>query len=192
MIDAAVYQLSLKQNAEQTILNKQEQEIKDREDKAIADKQAKLDKTWNETVASRTAMLVAKEEALRKQQRDDELLANRWREENEEGIRREAQKQANARAEQARIKHIQLADGKEALRRKAEEKLVEREQAKFLSSLSANDDDKFVEICKAEIERNIALGKPVYTLLRALEFTAPQLLASKTIPIKKGAKKEDA
>ncbi len=191
MIDAAVLQLSLKQSGEQKILDKQEQEIKDREDKAIADKQAKADRTWNETVASRTAMLVAKEEALRKQQREDELLANRWREENEEGIRREAQKQADARAEQARIKHIQLEEGKVANLKKAENKLVEIEQARFLASLSSNDDERFVQICKAEIERNIQLGKPVYTLLRALEFVAPQLLAAKTYPEKRGKKKDE-
>jgi hypothetical protein len=190
MIDAAVYQLSIKKSADEVILNKQELEIKTREDKAIADKQAKLDRTWNETVASRTAMLTAKDQALRRQQIEDEKLANRWREENEEGIRREAKKQSDARAEQTRIKNIQLNDGRDQVRRRAEEKLIENEQSKFLSSLSSNDDSRFVEICKAEIERNISLGKPVYTLLRALEFAAPQLQAAKTISIKREKKTE--
>ena len=48
-------------------------------------------------------------------------------------------------------------------------------------SLQGDDDKKFTEACKSEIERNVRSGKPVYTLLRALEFTQPALLAAKTI-----------
>jgi hypothetical protein len=41
-----------------------------------------------------------------------------------------------------------------------------------------------------EIERNVALGKPVYTLLRALEFVAPPLLAAKLIKKQPGERKK--
>jgi hypothetical protein len=51
------------------------------------------------------------------------------------------------------------------------------------SSLTKDDDNKFSETCKSEIEKNVLLGKPVYTLLKALEFTQPALLAAKTIKI---------
>jgi hypothetical protein len=49
-------------------------------------------------------------------------------------------------------------------------KLRETEQTRFLQTIDTGDEGRFVEICKAEIERNIKAGKPVYTLLRALEY----------------------
>lgn len=94
-------------------------------------------------------------------------------------------KQQKAREEQARIKMIQLEKGREDARKKKEDKQLEIEQERFLQSLASNDDDRFVALCKAEIQRNVELGKPVYTLLRALEYTAPGLLAAKTVPIKR-------
>ena len=48
-----------------------------------------------------------------------------------------------------------------------------------MQSIDTNDEGRFVEICQAEIARNIKLGKPVYTLLRALEYRAPKLLPAK-------------
>lgn len=63
--------------------------------------------------------------------------------------------------------------------------MVEIEQEKFLQSMANDDEERFVRLCKAEIEKNVAEGKPVYTLLRALEFTAPGLIAAKTVPIKR-------
>lgn len=85
LIDAAVHQLSLKQNQEDTIMQKQGQEIKDREDKAIQDKQDKADKDWEVTVQSRTAMIQRKEAFKKAQKEQDDMMAAKWKRENEEG-----------------------------------------------------------------------------------------------------------
>lgn len=63
-------------------------------------------------------------------------------------------------------------------------------QAKILRAISSQDDDKFADICKAEIMRYAGEGKPVYTLMRALEATQPLLLAAKLDPTKRGKKGE--
>jgi len=63
--------------------------------------------------------------------------------------------------------------------------LVEIEQERFLASLNSDNDEKFLEACQAEIERNVKQGKPVYTILRAMEYVPPALLAAKTINLKK-------
>lgn len=105
----------------------------------------------------------------------------KWKLENEEAIRLEEEKRQRAKDENARIKMIQLEEGKRMQKKKQEDKIIEIEQEKFLASLSRDDDGKFLEACKAEIERNVKLGKPVYTILRAMEYTAPALLAAKTM-----------
>ena len=85
LIDAAVYQLSLKKSEEDTLMQKQGQEIKDREDKAIQDKQDKADRDWDITVQSRSAMIARKEAANKAQKEQDDFLAAKWKRENEEG-----------------------------------------------------------------------------------------------------------
>ena len=109
-----------------------------------------------------------------------DALARKFKAENEEGIRLEAEKQARAKEENTRIKLIQLEEGRLAQKKRMEDKLIEVEQDRFLASINKDNDEKFLEACKAEIERNVKLGKPVYTILRAMEYTAPALLAAKT------------
>ena len=78
-----------------------------------------------------------------------------------------------------KLKKIQYQEGLLANRRKVEARIIELEQAKILQSMGNQDDDKFAEICRAEIARYAAEGKPVYTLMRALETTQPALLPAK-------------
>lgn len=179
LIDRAVEQLASKTNTEQAILNKQINEQRAKEDRKEADKEARAKADWDATVASRTAQVNRKRDEMRRQMEEDDMLSDKWRRENEDAIRAEEEKQRKARLETIRIKDNQKEEGRERARKRAEEKLLEVEQAKFLASLEGNDDAKFVELCKAEIEKNIREGKPVYTLLRALEYTAPQLMAAK-------------
>lgn len=185
MIERAIENLARQSNQEQTILNKQIADQKEKEDKAIANKEEKLRREWEETVTSRTLQIDKKEKQSRLQKMEDDVLAKRFKEENEEAIRQEKEKQQRAKDENTRIKLIQLEEGKITKQKKEDDRLTEIEQSKFLSSLNKDDDKKFTEVCKKEIERNIKLGKPVYTLIKALEFTQPPLLAAKTIKINK-------
>ena len=117
---------------------------------------------------------------VRREKEASDALARKFKEENEEGIRVEAEKQARAKDANTRIKLIQLEEGKHAQKKRMEDKLIEIEQDRFLASINKDNDEKFLDACKAEIERNVKLGKPVYTILRAMEYTAPALLAAKT------------
>lgn len=95
------------------------------------------------------------------------------------GIKVEADKIINARKATIinKTEQKQVADQKKA--KEAEDHIREIEQTRFLQSIDTNDESRFIEICQAEIARNIKLGKPVYTLLRALEYRAPKLLPAK-------------
>ena len=67
IIDAAVKALALKSNTETAVLLKQDKEIKDREDKAIADKAARRKAEWDAIVNSRTNMINSKDEEFMRQ-----------------------------------------------------------------------------------------------------------------------------
>eukprot|EP01036_Dinobryon_divergens_P031252 gene31252-40620_t len=180
IIDRAILSLTNAGSKEATIMNKQALEIKEKADKEIADKEEKKRREWEETKVSRTAQIKRKEEEKRLEKEASDALARKFKADNEEGIRLEAEKQARAKEENTRIKLIQLEEGKLAQKKRMEDKLIEVEQDRFLASINKDNDEKFLEACKAEIERNVKLGKPVYTILRAMEYTAPALLAAKS------------
>jgi hypothetical protein len=185
MIDAAVKKLAEQQNHEEAILEKQVQNLKDKEDAVIAAKAARQEAIKKDIIESRTAQIEARERKERQQFDDDDVLVQRWRLENEEGIRAEEEKAKQRRQATVQIKTKQYNDGKEAARKKEEAKLMEIEQAKYLATIENSDDTRFVELCKAKIEENVRLGKPIYTLLRALDFHGPELLAAKTVKVTK-------
>jgi hypothetical protein len=183
LIDAAVEQLAHKTGHAAAILEKQVQDMKDKEDQRMAAKAAMLAADYENTVASRTAQVVKKQKEAAAMRIEDDRLVEKWRKENEDGIQAAKDKAVAARGETIRIKSMQKTDGEAVNRKKQEDKLREVEQTRFLQTIDTGDEGRFVEICRAEIERNIKMGKPVYTLLRALEFSAPPLLPARTIPL---------
>eukprot|EP00601_Ochromonadales_sp_CCMP2298_P005145 CAMPEP_0173177370 /NCGR_PEP_ID=MMETSP1141-20130122/4954_1 /TAXON_ID=483371 /ORGANISM="non described non described, Strain CCMP2298" /LENGTH=471 /DNA_ID=CAMNT_0014099765 /DNA_START=150 /DNA_END=1565 /DNA_ORIENTATION=+ len=183
LIDAAVEQLAHKTGHAAAILEKQVQDMKDKEDQRMAAKTAMLAADYENTVASRTAQVVKKQKEAAAMRIEDDRLVEKWRKENEDGIQAAKDKAVAARVETIRIKSMQKTDGEAVNRKKQEDKLREVEQTRFLQTIDTGDEGRFVEICRAEIERNIKMGKPVYTLLRALEFSAPPLLPARTIPL---------
>jgi hypothetical protein len=183
MIDAAVEQLKKQSGTEAAILEKQVQDQKDKEDRIFYEKQERQRREYEETVASRTAQVEKKRAFLEAQKIEDDRLVEKWRKENEDGIQREKEKVQRAKEATVACKATQYADGEAVRRKREEDRQREIEQTRFLQSIDVSDESRFVELCQAEIERNIKLGKPVYTLLRALEYSAPPLLPAKTIPI---------
>lgn len=190
IIDAAVTQLALKQNTEEAILEKQVQDLKDKEDAMLSAKAERNERIKQEIIASRLAQIERRENEMRKRHEEEDEMVQKWRKENEQAIEAEAEKARQQRMQTVKVKTQQYQDGKEAAKKKQEAKLYEIEQARFLATLENHDDQRFVESCKAKIEENIRLGKPVYTLLRALEYHQPELLAAKTIKVTKSKKEE--
>lgn len=179
IIDAAIEQLKKKTSHEEAILEKQIQDIKDREERELAAKEAMLRKQKADIDEGRRLQMARLEEERRRDYEEEQQMIERWRRENEDAIRHEREKEQKARLETIRIKKIQLDDAKERARRREEERLIELEQQRFLATLDNGDEAKFIALCKAEIEKNIKEGKPVYTLLKALEYAEPPLLPAK-------------
>lgn len=182
LIDRAVEQLSLKVNNESKVLNQQQVELKDKEDRDIAAKAMKLEKDYAEVVASRTSQLKTKQEQIERARAEDAAIAMKARRDNEEGILRDREKAIRERQAVVSIKTEQKVIGDAVNRKKIEDRQREIEQTRFLQSIDVSGEQKFTDMCKTEIEKNVQQGKPVYTLLRALEYTCPPLLAAKTNP----------
>jgi hypothetical protein len=183
MIDAAVEQLAKQSSAADAALEKQVQDLKDKEDRLFHEKLDRQRREYEETVASRTAQVEAKRIAQERDRAEEARLLEKWRKENEDGIQREKDKVARAKDATIACKATQKADGEAVRRKREEDRQREIEQTRFLQSIDVSDESRFVELCQAEIERNIKLGRPVYTLLRALEYSAPPLLPAKTVPV---------
>jgi hypothetical protein len=185
LIDTATQLLASKSKQEETILQQQMQDLKDKEDRLLEEKRRKNEEFRALIAKSRTEQITQRE-LLKQQQFDEEMrLVNKWRKENEDAMQAEIDKQRRLREENIAFKRQQYDEGLENARKKKEAKMIEIEQSRFLHSIRGNDDARFVELCKQEIEKNIAIGKPVYTLLKALEYNRPNLLPAKTVKVKR-------
>ena len=69
-----------------------------------------------------------------------------------------------------------IADGVAAQRKRVEDRVIQIEQDRLLRDIAGQDDTKFVNIVNEYIEKYKAEGKPVYTLMRALDYREPQLI----------------
>jgi hypothetical protein len=183
LIDTAVQLLAAKSHTEEVLLQQQMQDLKDKEDRLLAEKKER-DEKFRELIAkSRVEQIGAREQEKQKRYEEENGLLEKWRGENEQAMQNERDKIKNARMETMKLKKIQYDEGQENAKKKREQKMIEIEQSKFLHSIRGNDDARFIELCKQEIEKNIATGKPVYTLLKALEHSQPVLIPAKTVTV---------
>lgn len=183
MIERAVEQLKLQTNSHQVLLNKQIADQRAKADKATFDKEEKIRLEWEATVNSRSAQVAKKAKEKADEKAIDDHLAAKWKKQNEDGIQEAKEKVQRARDAQTAVKHEQKEEGKRVNGLKRMEAEREVAASKFLLSLQGDDDAKFTNACKTEITKNVMDGKPIYPLLRALEFTQAPLLAAKTIKV---------
>eukprot|EP01038_Epipyxis_sp_PR26KG_P006804 gene6804-9319_t len=190
LIDAAVKQLAEATSQENQILSKQAQEIRDREDKIEQDKKDKFQKEWDLTVQSRTAVIETKKQQQLREDRESAILSKKYKEENELAIEMDIEKQRKAREVTTKLKNSLFVESIESKKQRDLQRQIDLEEERLLTQL-ATDDKKFVEVCKEQIKQNVKQGKPIYPLLKALEFSAPQLLAAKTVKVDREGNKKN-
>jgi len=178
IIDAAIEALSKKTSNEAAIQAKQEQELIDKEDRIIAEKEAKRQREWEETVASRTVMARARKEQRVKDFEETRKLADLAKQKALTAIENEKEQQQKAREMTIMIKNMQLQQAVQIKKEKINDKVKDLEEQKIIQEISNQDDKKFNDICTSTIRDYAAKGKPVTTLMRALEYHQPDLLPS--------------
>ena len=191
IIDAAVKQLASKQNKDEAILLKQVAEGQEKIERAFREKEARLKKQQEDIHQSRQEMLANKKRIEEEQWDLEDKMVKMWSEANQREIEKEKEKLRLQHENTVKLKQLQYQEGLQSNRKKVEARIIELEQAKMLQAIGGQDDNKFAEICRAEIARYAAEGKPVYTLMRALETTQPALLPAKKPDKPVGKKKRD-
>lgn len=176
IIDAAVEALAKKTSNEEYIQAKQEAELQEREDKKIADKEAKRAKEWGEIVASRSAMCEKRKKERAQDRREAMRLSEIATKKALDAIQEEKDKAKHARELTIMTKKMQLQQAVETKRDKLNRKVKEREEERVLQELSSQDDDKFNNIAREKIIEYGKSGKNVIPLMRALEYAQPDLL----------------
>jgi hypothetical protein len=184
IIDRAVELLAKKQSNDEEVANKQQQEFEAKVQAADDAKEARMQREWEETVASRTKMVDDKRARSQREKEESsrqvELLKKRAAEEQQ----REWEEQQRARDQTKAVKAEQLRFAAQRRREIAEAELVERERQKLLLGMDEHERERFEKICKEEIRRYADDGKPTVTLVKALRFKQPELIPA--IELKKG------
>lgn len=185
IIDAAVEQLAKKTSTEQAIFEKQVKDMQDREDRLLAEKARIMEVQRREIREQREQQKARKEDEMRREHEEDMAEIMRRRKENEDAIREENEKMIKKRQDTIKFKTDILEEARERARKREEEKMHEIENARFLSSIDNQDDTRFIDLCKTEISKNVKQGKPVYPLLRAMEYSQPALIPAKRVQVTK-------
>jgi hypothetical protein len=177
MIDAATKALASQSNKEQFIMDKQAGEQRAKEDKAILDKETKRTTEWNNIVESRAAQV---------QRRKDEKIATAIADEKvlkatlqDSLIKAEVEVAKERKAREATIanKRETYQTAIEIEKARKEQRKIENEHDMKFKNQIQKEDDKFTRVCKKEIERYAADGKPLYPLYKALEQKPQEIMA---------------
>jgi hypothetical protein len=185
IIDRAVESLKNQTNTHNALLTKQEDEIRQKSLDVDKAKQDKIDREWALIVKSRTEQINNRKAKIMQEitEQDAEVLVTRTASE-KEGKRlheKELKTLENIRV----VKQIQFNDGIEANRKRVEDRVKAIHRDKVIAEVGLQDDKKFTDTCKSEINRYASEGKPITTLLRALQYTQPDLMGAKLDKTKK-------
>lgn len=176
MIERATEILAKKVSGDNALLNRQVNELREKEDKKFADKEAHREAEWNKTIESRKQQVEAKKRRTQAEREEEEALIARWRRQAEMENERERKKIQDAHESTVNLKKLQKAQGLERGREKHEMALLDAERERLYREKGDEEDARFKEVCKKEIQRYAADGKPLYPLYRAMEYKQPDLL----------------
>lgn len=177
MIEAATKALATQSNKEQTIMEKQANERREKEDKHFADKEAKRVREWNAICESRA-------EQVERRKREKAELAEADEKMLQASLQDSLAKEELEVAKERRAREATIANKRETYEtalavEKAwkEAQRAERENDMKFKDQIKKEDEKFTRVCKQEIERYAADGKPLYPLYKALEQKPNEIMA---------------
>lgn len=192
LIEVATNNLLLKMNNDEQILLKQQEELLEKENRKFEEKKRKQEECIKLINQSRVEQINKKNEELEQFYKEEEERRLMYERKSKIEEEKEIQKE-NIRYDKVKeLKGEYLEQMNVKKLNNSLKKSQKKDELALLNTLNDND-KKFVNIVKKEIENNIVNGKPVYTLFKALEYQQPVLIPSILRPEKslvKGAKKE--
>lgn len=176
MIDRATELLAKKVSGDNALLNKQVNEQREKEDKKFADKEAHRQAEWDKTIESRRQQVEAKKQRKAIERKEEDEMIGNWRRQADAENEKELEKQRKAYNANVDLKKMQKTQALERQREKQEMELLDAERERLYREKGDEEDARFKEVCKKEIQRYAADGKPLYPLYRAMEYKQPDLL----------------
>jgi hypothetical protein len=176
MIERATELLAQRTNNDNALLEKQVTEQRAKEDKKFADKEQAREDEWKKTIESRNLQVEARRKAREDEAEAERQMIERWHIKSAADNAAEEAKIRKRHAMAMELRALQEAQANERKREMEEAKLIEDARLKMLIDQGVDEDKRFQEICKKEIQRYAADGKPTYPLFRALEYKQPDLL----------------
>jgi hypothetical protein len=177
MIERATELLAQRTNNDNALLEKQVTEQRAKEDKKFADKEQAREDEWKKTIESRNLQVEARRKAREDEAEAEREMIERWHIKNAADNAAEEAKIRKRHAMAMELRALQEAQANERKREIEQAKLIEDARLKMLIDQGVDEDKRYQEICKKEIQRYEADGKPTYPLYRALEYKQPDLLA---------------
>lgn len=177
MIESATKALAKQNNKAQTIMEKQASEQRAKEDKHFADKEEKRLIEWNNIKESRAAQVQRRKEEKLAEAAADEIVLKATLQDSLIKAEAEMEKERKAREATIAIKRETYNTALEVEKAKKEQRLREQEHDMKFKDQIEKEDDKFARVCKKEIERYAAEGKPLYPLYTALQAKPKEIMA---------------
>lgn len=177
MIEAATKALATQNDKAQTIMEKQASEQRAKEDKHFADKELKRLTEWNNIKESRAAQVQRRKEEKLKETAADEAILKATLQDALVKAEVEIAKERKAREVTIANKREAYQTGIEVERARKEAIQREKEHDMLFKDQIQKEDDKFTRVCKKEIERYAADGKPLYPLYTALQAKPQEIMA---------------
>jgi hypothetical protein len=177
IINAATKALEAKSNRDEQRLERQVNELKEREDNKEMNKVLKQENDWKKIMRSREEQMEERRRRSELERSEEERLIASMQLEKEENEVKEKEKMMKSKRLVKEIKTSQLAMSQQKAAEREERKVIERMKEKMIENELVEDDEKFQKICLSEIERYKADGKPVLPLYRALEHKPPEIMA---------------
>jgi hypothetical protein len=177
IINAATKALEEKMNSEDRRLEKQQEELAQREEQTLMKKLTKQKQDWNSILESRERQIEQRQAAKEKTRQEEVKLFEEMNETIQSLEEKEKEKMKKMREMTSDVKRSQLLMSSQRAAEKEEERLIQQMRDKAIEDELRDNDEKFKRICLSEIERYKADGKPVLPLYRALEHKAPEIMA---------------
>jgi len=188
IIARAVALLEAQSKRANSIMQRQADEARAKDDAKEAAKEAKREEARRLMDESRNAMLQDKYERYVREAEVDKALLEEAKRANEEGIQREQKKMENRLRETAELKAAQKRDALTETKRRAEARVNKITEERLLIEGMGGYDRRFREKCAGQIEDNIRNGVTVVPLLPLMEMESVRLLPAKRFPEKRRQK----
>jgi len=178
MIDRACARLAKLKADDDTRMENQAKELRDKEDAEMNRRNNLRKKQWDAIDYSRKLMIKLKEEKRLQEIEANKLLKEKWSKRSHEVLEEEARENAAKLAKNMEVRKTLEEQMKEKKEREADEAMASRIGDARGSAVKGEDEERFKALCMREIEKAKEKGKPTWMIEKCLHNPGVVLLSA--------------